>query len=399
MKLRIEKDYFNPEERQIEIVERKGIGHPDTLADKLAEECSRVYSKYCLDNFGCILHHNIDKLYIGGGLFLLDTNRNIKRYNPIRVELNGRVSNKMNGKTIDLESIFIPVIKKYLGTVLPRLDVNNDLNIIINCTQYSKREYWYQPRDINDVPDAHELFAADTSLCVCHGKRTFCEELALMLEQSFWNYNEDGYAYPKFSNIGQDIKVMVSRINKDITATICMPVYKDIYNTEEEYNEIILEQEKRLTKLVEEMENSSKYNIKIEINRLPDGSYRNYSLVKGSCIECGEEGVVGRGNNAQGLISSFREHTMEAPCGKNTRYHTGRVINFMADRAVKRIYNELGISSTLYCLTRNRGSIFEPYLFYLSVDDLSKKEECLKIISEEFNENFMNNILEKRKLY
>ena len=101
MKLKIEKDYKDPEDRKIEIVERKGIGHPDTLADKLAEECSRVYSKYCMENFGCILHHNIDKLYIGGGLFLLEENK-IKRYNPIRVELNGRVSNKMNGKTIDI---------------------------------------------------------------------------------------------------------------------------------------------------------------------------------------------------------------------------------------------------------------------------------------------------------
>lgn len=399
MELQIEKDYMNPESRKIEIVERKGIGHPDTLADKLAEECSRVYSKYCLENFGCILHHNIDKLYIGGGLFLLDEKKNKKRYNPIRVELNGRVSNEMNGKKIDLESIFVPIIKRYLSAVLPRLDADRDLNIIINCTQFSKREYWYQPRNIDDVPDAKDLFAADTSLCVCHGKMTFCEELAFNLEQSFWNYDDFGYAHPKYNDIGQDIKVMVSRINNDVTATICMPVYKDIYNTKEEYDKIVFDHEKRLYKVAENINNNKKYNIKIEINRLPDGTYRNYSLVIGSCIECGEEGVVGRGNNAQGLISSFREHTVEAACGKNTRYHTGRVINFMADRAVKRIYKELGISSTLYCLTRNRGSIFKPYLFYLSVDDNTKNKECIKIIDEEFNDNFVEKILTPRRLF
>ena len=78
MKLKIVKDYKDPEDRNIEIVERKGIGHPDTLADKIAEECSRIYSLYCMEHFGCILHHNVDKVYIGGGLFLLEDGK-IKR--------------------------------------------------------------------------------------------------------------------------------------------------------------------------------------------------------------------------------------------------------------------------------------------------------------------------------
>ena len=65
--LTINKQYVNPEEKDFEIVERKGVGHPDTLADALAEEISRVYSKYCLEKFGAVLHHNIDKLYIGAG--------------------------------------------------------------------------------------------------------------------------------------------------------------------------------------------------------------------------------------------------------------------------------------------------------------------------------------------
>ena len=237
MKLKIVKDYKNPEDRNIEIVERKGIGHPDTLADKLAQECSRVYSKYCLDNFGCILHHNIDKVYIGGGLFLLEDGV-INRHNKIRVELNGRVSNTMNGKNINLEELFIPIIENYLSTVMPRI-TKDDLDIKINCTQFSKREYWYEPRNIEDVPDAKELFAADTSLCILHGTKTYCENLALTLEQSFWNYNDLGYAVPKYNDIGQDIKVMVSRIENDVTVTICMPVYKDIYNTKDEYDVIV----------------------------------------------------------------------------------------------------------------------------------------------------------------
>ena len=398
MKLQIEEDYKDPECRNIEIVERKGIGHPDTIADKLALECSRVYSKYCMEHFNCILHHNIDKLYIGAGLFLLE-NGKIVRHNPIRIELNGRVSNTMNGEKIDLEGLFVPVIKKYLKSIMPRIDILNDLDIKINCTQFSKREYWYTPRSIEDVPDANDLFAADTSLCVLHGTKTFCELLAFELEQSFWEYDDNGYAHPLYNDVGQDIKVMVNRINNNVTATLCMPVYKDMYNTKEEYDEIVKKHEQRLYEVAKKIDNPHNYNYKIEINRMPDGTYRNYSLVLGSCIECGEEGLVGRGNNAQGLISTFREHTVEAPCGKNERYHTGRVLNFMGDNAVKRINKELDIKTTLYCLTRNRGSIYEPYLFYLSVDKKEHEEEIRKIILEEFNENYMQKILDSTKLF
>ena len=398
MKLQIEKDYKDPEKNNIEIVERKGIGHPDTIADQLAFECSRVYSKYCMEHFGCILHHNIDKLYIGAGLFLLENNE-IKRYNPIRVEINGRVSNTMNGERIDLEGLFVPVIKNYLKSIMPRLDCEKDLNIIVNCTQFSKRDFWYTPRNIYDIPDAKELFAADTSLCVLHGTKTFCENMAMELEQSFWKYDENGFAHPVYNEVGQDIKVMVSRINDEVTATLCLPIYKDMYATKNEYDEIIKKHEQRLYDVASKIDNPNNYKYKIEINRLPNGEYRDYSLVLGSCIECGEEGLVGRGNNAQGLISTTREHTVEAPCGKNERYHTGRVLNFMGKNAVKRINDELGIKTSLYCLTRNRGSIYEPYLFYLSVDKIKNEEEIRKIIEEEFNENFMDKILNSSRLY
>ncbi len=395
MEIKIRKDYQNPEKRKIEIVERKGLGHPDTIADKLAGELSRVYSKYCMDNYGVILHHNIDKLYVGAGLFLLEDGK-IKRHHKIRVDLNGRVSNSMNGKMIDLERIFVPVIQDYMGSILPRLNPKEDLEININCTQRSKREYWYQPRDKNDVPDSSKLFAADTALCVSYGKRTYCEELAYKLEQFFWKTNKDGYPTPKYDDIGQDIKVMVSRIGKDVVASISLPVFKDKYNSKDEYDKIVIKYENKLNEYLTTIDNPLKYNVKVEVDRMPDDTYQEYVLVLGSCIECGEEGLVGRGNDSQGLISSVREHTMEAPSGKNLRYHTGRVVSYMANNATKRIAEELGVACTLYALTRNRGSILRPYLFYLSVDDVTKRNECKRIINEEFTEEKLLKILDVR---
>lgn len=52
-KLIVERAVSQPSD--LTIVERKGWGHPDTLADHLAERLSRVYSRYTLAKFGVVL--------------------------------------------------------------------------------------------------------------------------------------------------------------------------------------------------------------------------------------------------------------------------------------------------------------------------------------------------------
>ena len=60
-------DYTPIEKQEIEIVERKGKGHPDTLCDASVENLSRILSQYYLDHYGIILHHNVDKCSLAGG--------------------------------------------------------------------------------------------------------------------------------------------------------------------------------------------------------------------------------------------------------------------------------------------------------------------------------------------
>ncbi|MDD4651131.1 MAG: methionine adenosyltransferase, partial [Methanothrix sp.] len=50
-----------------EVVERKCLGHPDTLADGISEAISRSLCRNYLDEFGGILHHNVDKVLIIAG--------------------------------------------------------------------------------------------------------------------------------------------------------------------------------------------------------------------------------------------------------------------------------------------------------------------------------------------
>ena len=86
----------------IEIVERKGTGHPDSICDALAETLSR---NLCLEykrRFGEILHHNVDKALLcagcaepafGGGRVTV----------PIKILLAGRAVGKIRNEVIPIE--------------------------------------------------------------------------------------------------------------------------------------------------------------------------------------------------------------------------------------------------------------------------------------------------------
>ena len=53
--------------RRVEIVERKGIGHPDSVSDGIAESVSRALCKMYIKEFGHVLHHNTDETQIAAG--------------------------------------------------------------------------------------------------------------------------------------------------------------------------------------------------------------------------------------------------------------------------------------------------------------------------------------------
>ena len=54
-------DQIPLEKQRIELVERKCLGHPDSLADGIAESISQALCKTYLEEFGVVLHHNTDQ--------------------------------------------------------------------------------------------------------------------------------------------------------------------------------------------------------------------------------------------------------------------------------------------------------------------------------------------------
>jgi len=54
-------------EHRVEIVERKGRGHPDFMCDSIMEAVSIALCREYTKTFGTILHHNIDKGLLAAG--------------------------------------------------------------------------------------------------------------------------------------------------------------------------------------------------------------------------------------------------------------------------------------------------------------------------------------------
>src|SRR3972149_6920136 len=54
-------------EQAVEIVERKGTGHPDYICDSVVERISIELSRQYMQTFGSVLHHNIDKALLVAG--------------------------------------------------------------------------------------------------------------------------------------------------------------------------------------------------------------------------------------------------------------------------------------------------------------------------------------------
>ncbi|MCX6810043.1 MAG: S-adenosylmethionine synthetase [Candidatus Berkelbacteria bacterium] len=395
--IRISDNWRNPESQPLEIVERKGLGHPDTLADALADEVSRAYSLYCLDKFGAIPHHNVDKLYIGAGLFRRDYGQR-EMVKPIRVQINGRVSNTMNGQLIPLAYIQTSAVKRYLGYTLPHLDCENELVVECNSTTHSKVPYWFEPRDVSDLPEYNSgtLRANDTSVCVAHWPPTLGERCAFELEQSFWTQGPEGFRVPVHDHIGQDIKVMVNRVSDELDITLCIPVISTKVSSQQEYVEALRSVEEKLAIQCKSILSGTRYKGSVKVNPDNGGGYHHYLLAIGSCIDCGEEGVVGRGNTNQGVISIFREHSVEAPDGKNPVYHTGRVLGTLTAVLSRRIYEQLGSACTIVVMTKNKFPLLSPPLVNINMQKKASAEEIEALMGLVFSsDTYLQTVLDR----
>ena len=319
------------EKQRIEIVERKGLGHPDYICDAVMDSISIRLSKEYLEKAGSILHHNVDKSLLvageaeprfGGGI--------IKQ--PMLFVFGDRATSEFNGTKIDVEQIAITTAKEWFKKNMRFVDPEKHVKYQVELKPGSA--------GLVDIfkRKGKVLGANDTSAAVGYAPMTRTEKIVLKTEQ-FLNSKEFKNRFPES---GEDIKVMGFRSNNTLNLTISMAFVDQFISSEEEYFE-------KKAKILEEIEKFVNVDmdfekVNVQLNTLDvrgRGIGGLYLTVLGTSADSGDSGQVGRGNRVNGLISLNRPFCSEAAAGKNPVSHVGKIYNVLTFRIAQHVYDEV----------------------------------------------------------
>ena len=312
------------EEQGTEIVERKGIGHPDSIADGLAESVSRALCRMYLERYGRILHHNTDQAEVVGGQSAPKFGGGVV-LEPAYIVLVGRATTTVNGERLPYRTTAVEAARDYLRKTCTNLNVDADVTLDCKIGQGSV--------DLRGLYDTQKHLANDTSFGVGFAPFSETETLVLKTEELI-----NGPLKKDLREVGQDIKVMGVRHGDSIRLTIAAALVDRFVPDKGHYRNVVQELRERV------LDNAVKHTdraVKVDINTgdNPDaGIY--YLTVTGLSWENGDDGSVGRGNRVSGLITPCRPMSMEAAAGKNPVTHVGKLYNLLSFDIADRIVRE-----------------------------------------------------------
>ncbi|WP_126456780.1 methionine adenosyltransferase [Sulfuriflexus mobilis] len=338
-------------DQPVEIVERKGIGHPDTVCDALAEELSRALCQFYLERFGLVMHHNVDKALLwggssqpafGGGRVLA----------PMEIFLAGRATCEYQGIKVPVEELMRESCSNWLRAHFHALDP--DRHVKLHCLVRPGSS------DLVDLYLRQEktgiALANDTSCGVGYAPLSELERVVLQVEKTL-NASEIKSVHPE---IGEDIKVMGVRRGEVIELTIACAFVDQYISDADDY----VQKKTRLITLAEQAaRQETDRQLSITANAADDVATGSlYLTVTGTSAESGDDGEVGRGNRVNGLIAPYRPMNMEAAAGKNPVTHVGKLYNIVAQRIAESLVREVAEVREAYCylVSRIGSPINEP---------------------------------------
>jgi S-adenosylmethionine synthetase len=344
----------SPASLPLEIVERKGLGHPDTICDALTENLSRALSRFYLERCGAILHHNVDKALLCGGAARPAFGGG-EIVAPIEIYLAGRATAEFEGVTIPVEELAVEESRRWLRANLRHLDPERHVRI--------------HPRIRPTSPDLAALFlrrresnaplANDTSLAVGYAPLDELESAVLAVERRL-NGPEVKAAQPE---IGEDIKVMGTRSGRALSLTVACALVGRHVASLEDYRA-------KKARVRELAAAAAGGRAAVEVNAA-DGDTADsvYLTVTGLSAEAGDDGQVGRGNRVNGLITPYRPMSLEAAAGKNPVTHVGKLYNLLAHRVAHAVVAEAAGVREAYCylVSRIGRPITEPQVMDLKL--------------------------------
>ncbi len=331
-------------EHRVEIVERKGTGHPDYMCDSIMDAISVALSKEYIKEFGTILHHNIDKGLLAAG-------RADKRFGsgkvlkPMELIIGDRATFKAAGKKIPVAEIAIDAAKKWIKDNLRFVDPEKHLKYRVVLAPGSEEltDIFLRPGKVRA--------ANDTSAAVGYYPLSPTEKVVLELER----YLNSKRFKDKYPETGEDIKVMGLRGANVLDLTVAMPFLAPYIKSEKDYFERKETVHKEMLQFVERFKEFK--NIEVHFNTLDEkgrGLGGIYLSLLGTSAEDADSGQVGRGNRVNGLISLNRPMGTEAAAGKNPVSHVGKIYNVLAHKIAKEIYEKIEGIKEVYVLLLSR---------------------------------------------
>jgi S-adenosylmethionine synthetase len=335
-------------EMEVELVERKGKGHPDTVIDGCAEAVSRALSQYYLEHYGRVLHHNVDKGLLVGG-------RSAPRFGggevlePIYIMVAGRaftyVPYRERIEPVPIGTITLNSIRGFLAETFRYLDPVKHVVVDYKIRQGSFDLISLFDRG-GEVPVAN-----DTSIGVGFAPFTDSERLVLEVER----YLNSPRLKSDLPEVGEDIKVLALRHGRRVSLTIAAAMISHLVHDASHYINVREEVESRVRDLAAKL---TDLEVDVVVNAADDPSKGVYYLtVTGTSAEAGDDGNTGRGNRPNGLITPMRQYSVEAVAGKNPINHTGKLFNIAAQRMADRVIKEVrGVREVYIRLLSKIGS-------------------------------------------
>ncbi|MCK4405561.1 MAG: methionine adenosyltransferase [Hadesarchaea archaeon] len=326
------------EKQKLEIVERKGLGHPDSICDAILDRVSVELSKEYLKKFGAIMHHNADKsLLVAGEVETRFGGGEVKQ--PMLLIFGDRATKEVEGTRISVKDIAVHAAKNWVKENLRFVDPEKHMRYQVELKPGSAA--------LTDIfKRKGRVFSAnDTSAAVSYAPMTWTEQLVLKTER-YLNSKEFKKEFPES---GEDVKVMGFRKNDELYLTLGMAFVDRFVESEDDYFRKKGEILERLRTFVEENSDVKKFTL--DLNTLDvrgRGVGGVYLTVLGTSADGADSGQVGRGNRPNGVIPLNRHVGSEAAAGKNPVSHVGKIYNLLTHRIANKIYSQVSGLNEVY---------------------------------------------------
>jgi S-adenosylmethionine synthetase len=313
--------------RRMELVERKGIGHPDTICDAAVEAIAIALNRMYLERLGAVAHYNIDKALLVAGQCEKTFGRG-QMLQPIELIVGDRATFEVGGQKLPVEETARAAVDTWLAEHLPRARPHVRLRSALAPGSAELTGIF--------TPNPAEIVSNDTSGASGYAPLSPTETLVLEVEQ-FLNGPDFKTRFP---DTGEDVKVFGQRDDERLSLTVAMPLMAAATVSEAAY---FRRKDEILAALAQRF-HGSPFRLQWFLNNLDvagRGSDGVYLTVTGTSAEDADSGQVGRGNRANGLIAFSRPNGGEATAGKNALAHAGKVYSVLSHRLARRIHAQV----------------------------------------------------------